>query len=353
MATGGFDAAFLAVGAQLGRRADIPAGDAARMLDAVTLLRAMEGDEPPLPRPACRRLRRRQTRPWTRPGRRGGSAPRTRWSSTGAPAIGCRPTTIEVEEATRRRACGCKWLSTVSERRRRAAHGRADGARRDGLPAADRRVRGARRRRARPRARPGGGPLAARGSRGHRGRATASSRSRPTHDDRVAPGVFAGGDMVPARAHGDRRDRSRQAGGAPHRRAGCAGGEPQAPATPRARRLRPAQHVVLRRRPARRSARELDAARRAARPSTRSSAASTRTTALFEARRCLSCGNCFECDNCFGVCPDNAVHQARPAASATRSTTTTARVVASASQECPCGAIELVDEESGERIAHR
>jgi 2-oxoacid:acceptor oxidoreductase delta subunit (pyruvate/2-ketoisovalerate family) len=30
-------------------------------------------------------------------------------------------------------------------------------------------------------------------------------------------------------------------------------------------------------------------------------------TALFEARRCLSCGNCFECDNCYGVCPDNAV----------------------------------------------
>jgi len=32
-------------------------------------------------------------------------------------------------------------------------------------------------------------------------------------------------------------------------------------------------------------------------------------TALYEARRCLSCGNCFECDNCFGVCPDNAVHK--------------------------------------------
>jgi len=30
-------------------------------------------------------------------------------------------------------------------------------------------------------------------------------------------------------------------------------------------------------------------------------------TALYEARRCMSCGNCFECDNCFGVCPDNAV----------------------------------------------
>src|SRR5919197_1402690 len=30
-------------------------------------------------------------------------------------------------------------------------------------------------------------------------------------------------------------------------------------------------------------------------------------TAKFEARRCMSCGNCFACDNCYGVCPDNAV----------------------------------------------
>jgi NADPH-dependent glutamate synthase beta subunit-like oxidoreductase len=31
------------------------------------------------------------------------------------------------------------------------------------------------------------------------------------------------------------------------------------------------------------------------------------SNALFEARRCLSCGSCFSCDNCYGVCPDNAV----------------------------------------------
>lgn len=31
------------------------------------------------------------------------------------------------------------------------------------------------------------------------------------------------------------------------------------------------------------------------------------STALMEARRCMSCGNCFGCDNCYGVCPDNAV----------------------------------------------
>ncbi|SDB90285.1 NADPH-dependent glutamate synthase beta chain [Raineyella antarctica] len=29
--------------------------------------------------------------------------------------------------------------------------------------------------------------------------------------------------------------------------------------------------------------------------------------ALFEAQRCLSCGNCFECDGCLGACPEDAV----------------------------------------------
>ena len=36
------------------------------------------------------------------------------------------------------------------------------------------------------------------------------------------------------------------------------------------------------------------------------------SNALLEARRCLSCGNCFECDNCYGVCPDNAVIKLGP-----------------------------------------
>jgi formate dehydrogenase beta subunit len=33
----------------------------------------------------------------------------------------------------------------------------------------------------------------------------------------------------------------------------------------------------------------------------------TEEEALFEAQRCLSCGNCFECDGCFGACPENAI----------------------------------------------
>ena len=48
MQDGGFDAAFLAVGAHIGKRAYIPAGEAAHILDAVTLLHSMEGEERPL-----------------------------------------------------------------------------------------------------------------------------------------------------------------------------------------------------------------------------------------------------------------------------------------------------------------
>jgi formate dehydrogenase beta subunit len=36
--------------------------------------------------------------------------------------------------------------------------------------------------------------------------------------------------------------------------------------------------------------------------------------ALFEARRCLSCGNCFECDGCYGACPENAIVKLGPGA---------------------------------------
>ena len=40
------------------------------------------------------------------------------------------------------------------------------------------------------------------------------------------------------------------------------------------------------------------------------------SNALYEARRCMSCGNCFSCDNCYGVCPDNAVLKLSEAAEA-------------------------------------
>src|SRR5213075_879374 len=47
MSAGRFDAAFLAVGAHIGKRAYIPAGASAKILDAVSVLRSMEGQEKP------------------------------------------------------------------------------------------------------------------------------------------------------------------------------------------------------------------------------------------------------------------------------------------------------------------
>ena len=65
--------------------------------------------------------------------------------------------------------------------------------------------------------------------------------------------------------------------------------------------------------------------------------------ALFEARRCLSCGNCFECDNCYGVCPDNAVVKLGPG-NRFRFNYDYCKGCGMCATECPCGAIEMVPE---------
>jgi len=67
------------------------------------------------------------------------------------------------------------------------------------------------------------------------------------------------------------------------------------------------------------------------------------SNALFEARRCLSCGNCFECDNCYGVCPDNAVVKLGPGRRF-QFNYDYCKGCGICAQECPCGAIELVPE---------
>jgi NADPH-dependent glutamate synthase beta subunit-like oxidoreductase len=38
----------------------------------------------------------------------------------------------------------------------------------------------------------------------------------------------------------------------------------------------------------------------------------SREEAIFEAKRCLSCGNCCECDGCLGACPEDAVIKLGP-----------------------------------------
>ncbi len=69
----------------------------------------------------------------------------------------------------------------------------------------------------------------------------------------------------------------------------------------------------------------------------------TEDTALFEARRCLSCGNCFECDNCYGVCPDNAVIKLG-AGKRFAFDYDYCKGCGICAAECPCGAIDMVKE---------
>jgi len=68
------------------------------------------------------------------------------------------------------------------------------------------------------------------------------------------------------------------------------------------------------------------------------------TTAQFEARRCLSCGNCFECDNCYGVCPDNAVIKLGPGRRY-EFNYDYCKGCGICVSECPCGAITTAPEE--------
>ena len=70
----------------------------------------------------------------------------------------------------------------------------------------------------------------------------------------------------------------------------------------------------------------------------------TEDNALFEARRCLSCGNCFECDNCYGICPDNAVEKLGPG-NRFKFKYDYCKGCGICAAECPCGAIKMVAEE--------
>ena len=65
--------------------------------------------------------------------------------------------------------------------------------------------------------------------------------------------------------------------------------------------------------------------------------------ARYEAQRCLSCGNCFECDNCYAACPEQAIiklglHR-RYRLDYERCTG-----CAVCFEQCPCHAIEMVPE---------
>jgi formate dehydrogenase (NADP+) beta subunit len=65
--------------------------------------------------------------------------------------------------------------------------------------------------------------------------------------------------------------------------------------------------------------------------------------AVFESKRCLSCGNCFECDGCYAACPEDAIDKLGPGLRY-KYDYTKCTGCAICYEQCPCHAIEMIPE---------
>jgi NADPH-dependent glutamate synthase beta subunit-like oxidoreductase len=342
MREGGFDAAFLAVGAHIGKRAYIPAGEAANILDAVALLRSMEGEEKPL-------LGRRVV--VYGGGDTAMDAARTakRLGATDAVIVYRRTRErmpahdVEVEEAEEEGVM-MRWLSTIKQ---------VDGGKvtvekmeldETGFPQPTGEVEELE----------ADSVVLALGQDADLsliedvpgiavtdGVVEVGPNLMTGHD-----GIFAGGDMVPAErtvtvgvGHGKKAARNidgwlRGVAYEPPPKHEIATFDKlntwyysDAPRT-----VQPELEIERRRGTFDEVVGGLD-----------------ESNALYEARRCLSCGNCFSCDNCFGVCPDNAVLKLaemaeNPNVNGYAVDLDFCKGCGMCVAECPCGAIEMVPE---------
>ena len=337
MRAGNFDAAFLAVGAHIGKRAYIPAGDAAHIVDAVSVLRSMEGaDKPMLGRRVVVYGGGNTAIDVARTAKRLGATDAIivyRRTREKMPAHD-----FEVEEALQEGVM-IKWLSTIKHADEHNLTLEKMALDEKGFPqptgefetmAADSLV------------------LAlgqdvdlsllegVSGLEIKDGTVQVGSNMMTGH-----PGIFAGGDMVPSErtvtvgvGHGKKAARHIDAWLRGTTYEPAARHEPvtfdmlnpwyysDAPHT-----LRPMLDMIRRRTSFDEVQGGLD-----------------ESNALFEARRCLSCGNCFECDNCYGVCPDNAVIKLGPG-KRFQFNYDYCKGCGICVSECPCGAIKMVAEE--------
>jgi 2-oxoacid:acceptor oxidoreductase delta subunit (pyruvate/2-ketoisovalerate family) len=334
--SGGFDAAFLAVGAHIAKRAYIPAGEAAKILDAVQVLRSMEGEEKPL-------LGRRvivygggnTALDVARTARRLGAEEAVivyRRTREKMPAHD-----FELEEALQE-GIMMKWLSTIKNVEAGSITVEKMALDEKGFPQPTGEIE----------------TLEADSVVLALGQEVDLSllegvAGLEVHDGVVkvdpnmmtgAAGIFAGGDMVPSErtvtvaiGHGKKAARHIDAWlrgelYAPPPKHEIATADKlntwyygEAPQT-----VRPVLEIARRTSTFEEVVQGLD-----------------ETNALYEARRCLSCGNCFECDNCYGVCPDNAVIKLGPG-NGFEFNYDYCKGCGVCAQECPCGAIAMVAE---------
>ena len=336
MKQGGFDASFLAVGAHIGKHTMIPAGDAAHIVDAVSVLRSMEGeDKPMLGRKVVVYGGGNTAIDVARTVKRMGAEPIIVYRRTRdrAPAHD-----FEIEEAMQEGVM-IKWLSTIKQ----AEVGEITVEKMvlddKGFPQptgefekleADSVVLAL------------GQDVDLSLLEGVKGLEIKDGTVQVAPNMMTGyPGIFAGGDMVPSErtvtvavGHGKKAAR--------HIDAWLRGTEYQ-PAPKHElvtydklnpwyysdadKTVRPMLDIIRRQTSFDEVQGGLD-----------------ETNALFEARRCLSCGNCFECDNCYGVCPDNAVIKLGPG-KRFKFNYDYCKGCGICVSECPCGAIKMVPED--------
>jgi NADPH-dependent glutamate synthase beta subunit-like oxidoreductase len=70
----------------------------------------------------------------------------------------------------------------------------------------------------------------------------------------------------------------------------------------------------------------------------------TAEAAKFEAGRCLSCGNCFECDGCYAACPEDAINKVPTGHQGYEFNYDTCTGCATCYEQCPVHAIEMIPE---------
>jgi len=338
MKAGHFDAAFLAVGAHVAKRTDIPARDAGRILDAVSVLRGMEtGPRPQLGRRVVVYGGGNTALDVARTAKRLGATEalivyrRTREQMPAHPA--------ELEEAAEEGVM-VKWLTTIKridettftvEKMALDADGRPQPTGEFETLEADTLILAL-------------GQDVDLSLLAHvPGLAIDNGVVKVDRTMMTGyPGIFAGGDMVPSErtitvaiGHGKKAARNVDAWlrgrtyDAPAK---------HAPATPdrlnawyysdAPKTVQPTLDLLRRQSTFDEVVRGLN-----------------ESNALFEARRCLSCGNCFECDNCYGVCPDNAVIKLGPGQRFAINYDY-CKGCGLCAAECPCGAIDMVPEKT-------
>jgi NADPH-dependent glutamate synthase beta subunit-like oxidoreductase len=333
-----YDAVFLAVGAQLGKRAYIPAGSAAHVLDAVSMLRDLEtGEKPLLGRRVAVYGGGNTALDAARTARRLGASEAVvvyRRTQDRMPAHESELTEAEDEGVL------FKWLTTIKQ----VDPGRLVLERMEldesGFPQPTGQL----------------DELEADALILALGQETDLSLLEGVPglvvDDGVVavgadlmtgcPGVFAGGDMVPyersvtvAVGHGKRAAR--------HIDAWLSGAAPEPAVRPALATFDTLNTWYYSEAP-RAHRPVLDRARR---ESTFDEVVlgHDEGTALLEARRCLSCGNCFGCDNCYGVCPDNAVIKLGQPGEKYLIDLDYCKGCGLCVAECPSGAIQMVPEE--------